>query len=202
MLTILLGLLIVVLLLLALPLDVSFRLNKEGVPGLRVGIAWGFGLIRRDFTQAASRHAAKSAVTAPRPKKPRHRGAKPKRKRTESAMIFVRNPGMPARLLRFAKDMLRQIRVREMMLNLDLGLDDPADTGRLYGALSPVLMLAQQVPRLDLRVRPDFTQEVMQASGRGEVRVVPLAVLGVMLGFLLSPTCWRAFYATIKGAGS
>lgn len=200
MLTILLGLLVVVLLLLALPLDVSFRLNKEGVPGLRVGIAWGFGLIRKDFTQAASRRAAKSAVTAPRPKKPRHGGAK--RKRTESAMIFVRNPGMPARLLRFAKDMLRQIRVREMKLNLDLGLDDPADTGRLYGALSPVLVLLQQVPRIDLRLQPDFSQAIFMATGRGEIRVIPLTVLGVLLGFILSPTCWRAFHAAAKGGRS
>ncbi|MEW5756681.1 MAG: DUF2953 domain-containing protein [Pseudomonadota bacterium] len=202
MLAILLGLLIFLLLLLLLPFDVVFRLNSDGVPGVRVGITWGYGLVRKDFIKTEQKPVSKSEVTRQLQRESRKGIGKFQRKGTKSAWIFVRSPGMPGRLVRFARDMLRQIRVREMKLHLDLGLDDPADTGRLYGILSPMLILLQQVPRVDMRLQPDFTQAVFMVTGRGHIRVIPLAVLRVMLGFLLSPTCWRAFYATIKGAGT
>ncbi len=200
MFTILLGLLVCVLLLLLIPLDVIFHLDTESRPGVRINIAWGYGLIRKDFIQGESKPIAKSAAT-PQPPKELRNGVV-KSKRTKSAMIFVRNPGMLARLFRFARDMLRQFRVREIKLRLHLGLDDPANTGRLYGTLSPLLCLVQRMPRVDLRVQPDFSRAVFMATGRGEIRVIPLAVIGVMLGLFLSPTCWRAFYAAVKGANS
>lgn len=193
MLAVLLGLLLGILILLAIPFEVVFRLTKDDSVRLRLSVAWAFGLLSKDLGKTGKQMASKSKTK----KSPRKQPAKGIGK-SKAAMAFMRSPGMPARLLRLARDTLRQIHVRQLYLRLILGLDDPADTGRLYGVLVPTLVQATRWSRLDLQVQPDFSRPILLVNGCARVRVIPITVIGVMLGFLLSPTCWRAFAAVAK----
>lgn len=193
MLAFLLGLVVIILLVLAMPVDVAFHVSSDDISQSGLSLCWGFGLLRKDVGKKNSI----SAKLANRQMPPIFQSGV-RTKHGKSAMVFLRTPGMPARLLRLAGDFLRQLRVQQFHLHLSLGLDDPADTGRLYGALSPVVLLVACIPNMDFRVWPDFSQAVFQAKGQGQLRVIPLAVLWVILGFLASPTFWRAVSTTTR----
>ena len=72
-----------------------------------------------------------------------------------------------------------------------LGLDDPADTGLLWGVIGPVAALLGAAERISVRVEPDFAAETIDVDSSGQIRLIPLRplVLTAMLG--CSPAIWR-----------
>lgn len=194
MLTVLLGLILGTIALLALPFDITMRLSKGDRPRLRLSIAWAFGLLSRELHKPTG----KPATGGPETKQSRRRQGRQYKGKAKAAMAFIRSPGMSARLLRLGRNIWRQLHIRRLYLHLTFGLDDPAATGQLYGALVPVLTLADRLSGFDLRICPDFTQPVLLADGCGQIRVIPLTLIGIMIAFLLSPTCLRGFTAAAK----
>ncbi len=194
MLVVLLGLVLGILILLAMPFDVTFRLTKDDGVRLRLSIAWAFGLLSKELGKTTDKQVAEK----PKTKKRRRKQARAGKAKAKAAMAFMRSPGMPARLLGLARNMWRQLHVRQLNLHLTFGLDDPADTGQLFGALAPALIHTDRLSRLDCQVRPDFSQPILLVNGGGQLRVIPLTIIGVMIAFFLSPACWRAFTAAAK----
>lgn len=193
MLIVLLGLVLASLVLLAMPFDVGFRLKKDDSVRLRLSIAWAYGLLFKELDNIPKPNAKKADS-----KKARRKPLRTGKGKARTAMAFIRSPGMSAHLLKLAHNMWRQLRVRQLYLHLTFGMDDPADTGQLYGALVPALILNDCMTQFDLQVQPDFSQPTLLADSRGQVRLIPLTIIGVMIAFLLSPTCWRGFAAAAK----
>jgi len=194
----LLGLLLGVLFLLAMPFDVGFRLKKDDSFRLQLTVAWAYGLLSKELDRPSGKPKAKKAAT----KKSRHGQARDGKGNFRAAMAFMRSPGMSARLLRLVQDMWQQIRVRQLSLHLTVGLDDPAATGRLFGALAPALLLSDRLTRLDLQLEPDFSQPILQAEGGGQIRLIPITIIGIMVAFLLSPASWRALVVAVRAGRS
>jgi len=194
MLLIFAGFMLGILTLLAMPFDVGFRLKKDDSFRLRLSIAWAYGLLSKELDQPAKK--AKSKKTEA--KQSRRKQAQAGRGKFRATMAFMRSPGMSTSLLRLTQSMWRQLHVRQLYLHLTFGLDNPADTGRLFGTLAPALIMTDRSPRFDLQVDPDFSQPTLQAESRGQLRLIPLTIIAVMITFLLSPTCWRGLAAAAK----
>ena len=194
MLLVLLGLMLGFLILLAMPFDIGYYLKKDDHFCLRLSIAWAYGLLSKQLDKPPEKPKAQTTVKKKTPRKQRRTG----KGNLTAAMAFMRSPGMSASLLRLARNMWQQIQVRQLSLHLTFGLDDPADTGQLYGTLAPALILTDRLSRFDLQVQPDFSQPTLQAESHGQLRLRPLTIIGVMLAFLLSPTCWRGLAAAAK----
>ena len=194
MLLILAGFVLGILTLLAMPFDVGFRLKKDDSFRLRLSIAWAYGLLTKELDQPAKKAKPKKIDAKQSCRKQAQAG----RGKFKAAMAFMRCPGMSASLLRLAQNMWRQLRVRQLYLHLTFGLDDPADTGQLFGTLAPALFLTDRLTSLDLQVHPDFSQPTLQAESRGQLRLIPLTIIAVMITFILSPTCWRGIAAAAK----
>lgn len=133
-----------------------------------------------------------------RPKKARaadRRARRPEgtgRRRRFSVRKALATPGFLPRALRTLFDLARAIRPRALRAEVRIGLDDPASTGVLLGA---VRALSAVTPRAGWRVgiEPDFTGPAL--AGRAEVRWVvrPGAVLWPVGRLVASPVAWRAF---------
>lgn len=191
MLSAVLGIMLGIAILLAMPFDVTFRLSKSERFRANITIAWAYGLLSRELGRSADNPVAPKSDTQRAGGKQPLKG----RRKTRAVIAFMRSSGMPPRLLRLARDMWRQLRVRQLYLHVTFGLDDPADTGQLYGALVPVIIQSGRSTRLDLQIQPDFSQPLLRVAGSGQVRVIPITIIGVMISFLLSPTCWRGITA-------
>jgi len=94
-------------------------------------------------------------------------------------------------MLRFARQLWRAFRKRDLQLRIRVGLGDPADTGRLWGLPGPVSGILSGVDNASIELEADFVDAVFELDSRGNLNVIPLQLLYLVLGLLLSPPFWR-----------
>ena len=107
------------------------------------------------------------------------------------AVAILRTRGLFGRVLHLARALLRRVRLERLQLDTMFGFENPADTGFVYGCLSPVLVMAD-VRGLNIRCRPMFLESGVRGALRATIRVRPLLVVGPMVAFLVSPPVFRA----------
>jgi hypothetical protein len=78
---------------------------------------------------------------------------------------------------RLVGQLLRCLHVRELDAKLSVGLDDPAETGMLYALLWPVLIPLNHPALSRVQLEPNFGGRMLQFTGLGNVRLVPLELL-------------------------
>jgi hypothetical protein len=174
---------------LAIPVDLAFTMQREEKFQGHASIGWLFGLVRIPLKPQRGK-----AQPAPHQKQ--------KRAPAESKLhvgAMLRSKGFLARLIRLLRRLYRCLHIRHLRLHVLLGLDDPADTGQLWGVVGP-LALAVPVPAgADLAILPEFTEAAFRIDGEGTVRIVPIEIIGTLLAFILSPVTVRALYALGTG---
>ena len=176
------------LILLAIPVDVAFSVQRhEGRQEGRGTLGWLFGLVRLRLGKPKVRVQAKSERTKV---KRRHRKVGSARR----IMVMLRIEGFGWRLLRLARDLMRRIQIREFSLEIRLGLDDPADTGRLWAIVGPLAAMLALPPVARVAIEPEFTTDALEVNGNGHIRIIPIQLLFVILVFVLSPTTLRALH--------
>jgi hypothetical protein len=191
---ILLAFLASVLALLAIPVDLAFSVQRhEGRQEARGTLGWLFGLVRVRLGGPKERVRAK-------PERPRPRRRRRGRVRTRRATAMLRVEGFGWRLLRLARDLFRRIHIRDLSLEVRLGLADPADTGRLWGVVGPLIAMLPSSLVTRLAVEAEFTREALEVEGKGSIRIIPVQLLFVMLVFVLSPSTLRALHTARAAA--
>lgn len=186
------ALLTLVLALLVVPVDLRARIAAEAALSWTVQIRWLFGLIRIERGSAPRRAAGREAAE-PKPAAPEgaappvsaERGAAGGRRRRTARGIpgFVTEPVVWRRAARTLRALLRGLKLRRADAHIRFGLDDPADTGRLYGMLAPAAILLQSMSRARVLVEPDFERAGVAGRAAGELRIVPLRVLAPLVSF-------------------
>ena len=162
----------VIVLLLSVPLDLSFHLRTGERPAVRFGLRWFFGLVKKDFGG---------------PKK----DARGQPKRVARTQRRKWGPGDLLELAGWIPDawplvrgVLRQVRLRELEADLVIGLDDPADTALFVGSLqAPALLLASS-SAYEISIRPCFDDGLV-AQGRARLvfRVRPIGIVPPVVRF-------------------
>ena len=94
-------------------------------------------------------------------------------------------------MLRFLRDIWQSIRKQNLTLRVRIGLDDPADTGRLWAVVGPIAGMLTMVKDASIEIAPEFTDAVFELDSSGKIRVVPLQMIYLAFGLLLSPSFWR-----------
>jgi hypothetical protein len=132
---------------------------------------------------------------APRARAPRaERKPRAARRRGGPLGVFLRGRGVVEVVRRAAVRLYRALHTRELSGVVRFGLDDPADTGALWGALTPVVLrLRERHPELTLQ--PTFEGAGLEATGRWSLEVVPLEIVWVSLRLLVSPPMLRLGWA-------
>jgi len=176
-----LGILIFLIILLCVPVDLVFNISKRDNIESRVRIGWLFGLIGKDIR--AKKKQAK---------------VKKKKRSVKPLLAIVRTRGFLKRLLLFIKDIIRRIEIRNTYVHLTLGLADPADTGFLFAAVTPLLTFAGvQKPNIGINIQPDFDQEKLWGYAKGNLRLYPIRFIKPLLLFIFSLTTLRVIKAVI-----
>ena len=180
-----LGIFIFLIILLIVPVDLVLSISKRDNIESSVRIGWLFGLIGKDVS--GRRKQAKVKVK----KKKEKRSTKP-------LLAVVRTGGFLKRFLRFSKDIIRRIEIRNLYVHLELGLADPADTGFLFAAVTPLLTFAGvKKPTIHINIQPDFDQEKLRGYAKGDLRLYPIRFIKPLLLFIFSLTTLRAMKAII-----
>lgn len=195
----------VVVVLLAIPVDVTVSVQRHNAPRGHVIVAWLFGLVRyspkteasKPFAQETRRAKAPSETRKPKPEEQPHQKAKQNRG-IQHAFTVLQTRGFVRRIIKLLFHLFKRIRIRVLTIQGRIGLGDPADTGRLWGmisAMSGVLALAQHAI---FALEPDFERAIFEIDGQGVFRIIPLQILIILTLFILSPPTIRATWTGVQ----
>ena len=210
---ILLGISLCIVLLLTIPVDLVFCIERDADFKSRVSVRWLFGLVGRDIRrkkkkpQPEKEKRRKNLIsiltrTFSQAKRAIRDGEKKqewnkRRKNTRSILAMLRTKGFPQKLLRFVRDSFRILRIHELKLNLRYGLGDPAETGLLFGAISPAMVYVRSFSSVDIQIQPDFEQLYLGGYFKGDVRLFPIQFVGPLARLTFSITTIRAIKALV-----
>jgi len=171
---ILVGLVLAVVAILCTPVRISAQLDSEGRPLLRIRITILGGLCPVFSTK---RSRVDADATKPKRVSARKRGKSVRRN------MIAYAPQIARAAPRFIGGIVRRIRLEAMSADVWFGLPDPADTGALYGALTPIALLLGRGKATSVTLRPDFTEAVFKGSGYLAARFTPIALAPPALAF-------------------
>lgn len=160
------------------PMHVRLRVEKAGSWTVRVDIAPVFGLVPVPAFGAGCKRRPTKATDPDR------------RTRTRPAASGRR--GFPARRIAAVPELVRgllsPIRIARLEVDARFGLDDPAETGAVYGWLTPMLFTLGNRPPVVVALAPVFSGAHLEGRALAAVRVVPARLLPPAVRF-----AWRAF---------
>ena len=173
--------------LLAVPLAVEVSIEEGG--RFRATPRWG------PFRAAPDARRDRTGKKRPRAGTSGPNSARASRRKLRALLC---SPDFVKSLARLGRRLILHLRPRRLRLRLRLGLGNPADTGRVWGALCPLVLCLSRLDAEELRVEPDFLRRVFDLEARAVVRVVPGVVLALVAGYLLTPAPWRAFVRYVR----
>ncbi len=122
----------------------------------------------------------------PRFRLPKPKADKPKvrKKASKRSGKRLRHPGRFANaLFRLASDVISTIRLRRLSVDAKFGCADPADTGQIYGLISPFLYGGNGLQRVHLTAEPVFDETVFEGRAMLELAIVPISLLPPVIRF-------------------
>ena len=185
------SLILVVVALLGVPVSLVVDIERTARLRSRLRVYWLFGLVDVELGRRQPRRAppGRPPSRARQPRRAVSRSGRPRLGRGPAiALALVRTEGLAGRMLQLLRDLAPQFSFQDVYLRVDFGLDDPADTGRLYGTLAPFLVAATS-SGFDVRCRPDFQDAGLRGSCGGQIRARPISLLSVVVSFSARRPC-------------
>jgi hypothetical protein len=181
-------LLLLMIALLAIPVTLSFRVSWRQVLQGDIRLRWLFGLVHIPIPLSSSAPPS-AAIGEPAPKT--NRPAKASRNKPNLSAT-IRNKPLRRRILRFIREFWQAVRKQDLRLKLRIGLGDPADTGQLWAIVGPLSGMLANTREASIELEPDFFDATFELDSSGKIRLIPLQMLYIILGLLLSPPVWRS----------
>jgi len=182
------ALILLLVLLLAIPVSLTFTVSlREKFQG-DFELGWAFDLVRVRNPSLASKTRTSKL------KDRKRKAARPDRpgRRSKNFIAIVRQRSFRRRIFKFAGDLWRAVGKSNLSFRLRVGLDDPADTGRLWAVLGPMSVVLSNAREEMIKIEPVFHEPFFEFEGRGNIRLVPLQLVYLTLGLIISPSVWRA----------
>jgi hypothetical protein len=177
---------VLIILLLCVPLDLVFRTNIDVRPKFSMRLVWLFGLVSHEL-----RHGKKKSEE----KKP----VEHKQKRRDwiwwikVTFEVLRTKGLLRQFGSLANRIRRHIKIKELVANFKVDLDNPADTGLLFAFMAPANLLLSYFSPHQIRIEPSFSGEtVIEGHLYGAIRLRPIQLAAPLIGFAFSLPTLRA----------
>lgn len=179
--------LLLVIALLAVPVTLTYRVSwQQGFKG-DARLFWLFGLVRVQLPSPGSPSAVQESETrtltagrSDHSSSDRH-----------DVLGLIGDPSLRRRIFRFIRDTWQAVHKRDVILNARIGLGDPADTGQLWAVVGPVAGFLSTAREAAIGIEPDFLDTTFELDSSGNIWLVPLQMLWLTAGLLLSPSIWK-----------
>jgi len=172
---------VLILLVLSVPLDIAVHVDVHGRPRFRMRVVWLFGLVSKEVKRGKKKPKEEKRVAEGK--------RKPGKKRARARTIFkvLRTRGLLGQLKRLLKDVLKHLKIRDLIVDFTVGLGDPADTGLLFALIGPATFFLGSSSVHEIRVEPSFGDEtVCEGYLHGTVRLLPIQLVIPSLRFVFS----------------
>jgi hypothetical protein len=149
-------------------------------------LVWLFGLVSHELRQGKKRPEEKKTIEH-------------KQKRRDWILWIkvtfevLRTKGLIRQLGNLTKRIRRHIKIRELIANFKVDLDNPADTGLLFAFLAPVNLILSYFLPYHIRIEPSFSGETLiEGHLYGAIRLRPIQLAAPLIGFAFSLPTLRA----------
>jgi len=180
------GLVGLIVLVLCVPLETTFHVDVYGRPKFSVRLTWLFGLVSKEVKRGEKKPEEKKKPAKEKPKKKR-------RIKPRTILKILRTKGLLKQLKGLVRDMLTQLKIKELVVNLKLGLDDPADTGFLFALIGPATLLLNSLTTHQIRIQPVLSGEAfIEGFSHGNLRLRPIQLIPPFIKAIFSLATIRA----------
>lgn len=181
---------------LAIPVSLTFRLSWRQSLQRDIRLRWLFGLVNVDLSKSGAGPA--SPDTGADPAAPEREKQAFRKKPNPLAALQQRS--FRRRVLRFLREIWHAIEKRDIRLWIRIGLGDPADTGQLWSVVGPLSAVLANYRQVSIEIEPEFIESIFEADSSGDIGFIPLQIIYLMLGLMLSPSIWQGM-KRMRGAG-
>lgn len=191
-------------LILLVPIDLEGRASRgRGAPETRMRIGWLFGRLHKDVSIGDERQPSQKRAeqaSERRGEEEKDDGEEEDEKREvrrgrgtfRIALEVLRTEGFIESLSRLLRGLLGTLQVRNLSIDMTIGLLDPAETGEAFGLISAALAPLEAFSPVRARIVPSFAGEEIAGSVEGRLRIWPIKAVPPIARFLLSSPAWRA----------
>lgn len=173
-------------LLLCVPIDLVLSASIYDKLKSSIRLVWLFGLVNKELRQPRTKSEEKRATEHEQEEQGWTQGIK-------VTSEVLRTKGFLRQLASFIKRTLRRIKVKELIADFKLGLENPADIGLLFAFLAPIILLVNYFSPHHIRIEPSFTSEsIIEGHLYGAVRLRPIQLAAPLIGFAFSLPTLRA----------
>jgi len=183
---VLVSLAVLITLLLCVPLYLVFHTNIGRKPRFSMRLIWLFGLVSHELRRRKEKPDEEETTEH-----------KQKQRdwiwRIRVTFEVLRTKGLLGQFVSLAKRIRRHIKIKKLVANFNVGLDNPADTGLLFAFIAPANLLLSYFSPHQIRIEPSFTGEtIIEGHLYGAVRVQPIQLAAPLMGFAFSLPTLRA----------
>jgi len=176
--------------LLAIPITIAFQVNSKQSVKSSFTLVWLFGLVNIKSRERNSKKTLnnKSAHNSVQDNdKPRNK------ERRQYAFRLIIQPELRQYILSFVPRVLRAITSNDVQVTIRIGLDNPADTGVLWGYMGPVAGWLGSLRNVSIGLVPEFSQAIFEFNGEGRLRFIPIQFIYLLIALVLSPVVLKSF---------
>lgn len=181
--------------LLAIPITLTFQVSLRQAFQGHIKLQWLFGLVRVRLPLFQSKGLSLEGKEL---KQKISRFERPPRKKKDFFAV-IRQKAFRRRINRFIRDFWRAVHKRNVSLRIRIGLGDPADTGQLWAIAGPVAGMLANVQEASIEIEPEFFDTTFELDGSGNIRLIPLQIIYLTVGLLLSPPVWQGLKQMKRG---
>ncbi len=173
--------------LLAVPVTLTFKMTWQQDFQSDISLLWLFGLVH------ARLPTFKATSPSSEDKQPAQKTGRLKRspRKKKNAFAVVRQKAFRRRIFRFISDFWHAVQKKDVNLRVRIGLGDPADTGQLWAIVGPMAGILANVQETSIEIEPEFSDATFQVNSSGNIRLIPLQMIYLTAGLLLSPPIWQ-----------
>jgi len=163
-----------IIILLSIPVDITFYFERYDKSRFSVYFGWLFGLIKKEM-------------------KPGERKPGKKRKKGFSFGSLKKLPvkGLLNQVKVLLKDISGRINIRKINIDMTAGFEDPAETGYLCAAVYPILTFYSS-EKCHINFNASFEgKAVLQGYGEGALRFFPIGFIIPLIRFIFSGAVFK-----------
>jgi len=178
--------LLVFIALLAIPVSLNYQVSWRRVFQGYCKLQWLFGLVRIQLPLYRAKTASSQTEKIAR----KHREERSSGRKSNPIAV-IRYKSFRQRIIKFIRDFWSAIHKDNLVLRVRIGLGDPADTGQLWALLGPVSGMLATIQEASIEIEPEFIDAIFELESSGNIRIIPLQMIYLAIGLLLSPSIWQ-----------
>ena len=175
------SLVVLIILILCVPIDMSFHMEVYGRPKFKMRLVWLFGLVNKELGRKKREPDENEKVTEGKPRRTKWRI------KARTILQIIKTKDLLRHLGSLLRDIISRLKIKDFSANFRVGLDDPADTGILFATIGAATSLINPYWHHQIRVEPSFEDEVVfEGDSCGTIRLSPIQLAPPLMRFVFS----------------